>query len=288
MYSHNQLRIIVPHPSTGPLSNKPLFYVLASLRFQPWMMLPAKIAEIQDALRDQLPLVNQIVVGSMLISNAAPGGENSLPPATARPTAWAFHALDRSVGCQIAADQLVIHALKYETFEQFASTIRFILSVIEPHIRHFDVGAIGIRYLDKVAPRDGESLSDYMHQEFLPRSVSPSDLEPIGGMSQTLYRTQSGILQARFWTGENYVSVPDDLVPLYLLTQDLSSNLSPLTPLTKGSGILDSDSIWSSPSPVRMNSSDIIEKLRSLHTHSNQFFRSACKPHAYRVWKGEA
>lgn len=265
----------------GFLPNQPLFYVLASVRFQPWMRLPSKIPEIQDELRDRFPLVNQVMVGQ--ISLGVPSLEGS--PMQPRPIAWAFHAADRKLGCQLSADQVVVHATAYESFEKFAEELRIVLAAVERHARLFDVGAIGIRYLDRVAPKDGETLADYMHAESLPRRLG--DLEPFSGLSQAVYRTRTGILQARFWTGENYFSVPDDLVPLYAMTQDLDAGGAPIPPLAPGHGILDSDSIWTSPQPTRMDASAIISKLGELHEHSHEYFNAACKPHAYQVWAGD-
>lgn len=265
----------------GILPKQPLFYVLASLRFQPWMMLPAKIAEIQDALRDRFPLVNQIMIGAL------PFGGTESAAMSAKPAAWAFHASDRQVGCQISLDQIVVHATSYTRFENFADSVRFVVGAVEQHARQFDVGAIGIRYLDKIAPRAGETLADYLPTAYLPKRVEVMDLEPVGGLFQTTYRTRTGVLQARFWTGDNYVSVPDDLVPLFLMTQNLAATGPALPALESGHGILDSDSIWTSPSPARMGSAQVIDKLRELHTHANDFFRAACSEHAFKVWMGE-
>lgn len=264
---------------TGILPKQPLFYVLTSLRFQPWMLLPNKIAEIQDCLRDRFPLVNQVMIG-----NIGVGGQESSP----KPIAWAFHSADRSVGCQIAMDQIVVHATSYSRFDNFAEMTRFVIEAVERNARQLDIGAIGIRYLDKIAPRPAESLAEYLTVEYLPKELRGANFTPLSGLSQTTYQTQTGTLQARFWCGENYVSVPDDLVPLFIMTQDFAATGPMLAPLEPNSGILDSDSIWTSPLPVRMGAEQIIEKLRALHTHSNEFFRSACTDHAFKVWRGEA
>jgi uncharacterized protein (TIGR04255 family) len=263
----------------GILPKQPLFYVLTSLRFQPWMMLPNKIAEIQDALRDRLPLVNQVMIGNM----GAGGAEVS-----SRPVAWAFHTANRSAGCQVSMDQIVVHATAYTRFDDFAELARFVISAVEVHARQLDIGSIGIRYLDKIAPRSGETLADYLPAEYLPKDVPGRIFSPVNGLSQTTYRTETGVLQARFWCGENHVTVPDDLVPLFILTQDFGATGPVLTPLEPNNGILDSDSIWTSQTPVRMGADQVIEKLRALHTHSNEFFRNICSEHAFKAWRGES
>lgn len=265
---------------TGVLPNQPLFYVLASLRFERWLALPNKIAQLQDALRERFPLVNQIYYGDR--SQGSPAHAPSSEPA-----AWAFHSADRSMGCQIMHEQIVVHTTCYTQFTEFAENFRFVLESIHPHIKHLDVGAIGIRYLDRIAPREGESLSDYLPTEYLPKPLDAAEFSVEGGLSQTVYRTKTGVLQARFWSGRQYVSVPDDLVPLFVLTQELGPAGLVLPPLEVGHGVLDSDSIWSSLTPVRMDVDGAVSKLSALHLHSNEFFRAVCAEKAFAAWRGE-
>lgn len=265
---------------TGVLPNQPLFYVLASLRFQRWLSLPHKIAELQDALRERFPLINQIHYG-----DASQESPTRMP--SSEPAAWAFHTADRSMGCQIMHEQIVVHTTRYTRFTEFAETFRFILEAVQPHMKHFDVSAIGIRYLDRIAPREGESLSDYLPAEYLPKPLQAAEFSVESGLSQTVYRTKTGMLQARFWTGRQYVSVPDDLVPLFVLTQEFGPTGPALPPLEIGHGVLDSDSIWSSLSPVRINVDEAVAKLSALHMHSNEFFRTVCAEKAFAAWRGE-
>jgi len=266
---------------TGVLPNQPLFYVLASLRFQRWLSLPSKIAEIQDTLRERFPLINQIYFGD-------PTQEFAPPAPSTEPAAWAFHTADRSLGCQIMPEQIVVHTTSYTRFSEFAEVFRFVLQAVEARAKHFDVGAIGIRYLDRIAPRPGEDLSHYLPAEYLPKPLPGVGLHAESGLSQTVYRTETGVLQARFWSGQQYLSVPDDLVPLFVMTQEFGPDGPSLPPLEPGHGILDSDSIWSSLTPVRIGVDEAVEKLRALHSHSNDFFRTVCTEPAFAVWRGES
>ncbi len=266
---------------TGVLPNQPLFYVLASLRFQRWLSLPNKIAEIQDTLRERFPLINQIYFGE-------PSQEGASLKRSAEPAAWAFHTADRSMGCQIMHEQIVVHTTRYTRFSEFAEVFRFVLEAVEQHVKHFDVGAVGIRYLDRIAPLPGESLADYLPSQYLPQPLSEAGFGVESGLSQTVYRTRTGILQARFWTGQQYLSVPDDLVPLFAMTQELGSTGAVLPALEPGHGILDSDSIWSTLSPVRIDVEEAVQKLDALHEHSNAFFRTVCAEKAFAAWRGES
>jgi hypothetical protein len=45
---------------SGILKTSPLAYMLASIRFAPWPLLAERFPLIQDALRDIVPLINEI------------------------------------------------------------------------------------------------------------------------------------------------------------------------------------------------------------------------------------
>lgn len=275
----------------GKLKKQPLFYVLTSIRFQPWMLVVSKIPEIQDRLREQFPVFNTIAMGPALFAPiVGENGASSWPQAQPQPVAWTFHRSDRRVGCQISRDQLVVHALEYGGFSSFAQTVKFVVETLLAHSRHLDINSMGIRYLDRISPSDGESLSEYVPAEILPFRCTNPAFTLQGGHAQSSYKTPAGLLQVRFWAGENMLCVPDDLIPLYMITQDLSSiskeNKSPLPPLGEREGILDTDSIWTTESPHRMNADDIINRISELHVHANQFFRAACTEHAFEVWQG--
>lgn len=265
---------------TGILPKQPLFYVLASVRFERWMALPSKIAGIHESLRERFPVSNQIFYGPANQDFAA-------PPPSAEASAWAFHAADRGLGCQIGQDQIVVHTTRYTRFDEFADVVRLVLEAALKEAKHLDVGAIGIRYLDRVAPREGEDLSDYLPPEFLPKRLPEAGFVVESGLSQSVYRTQTGILQARCWSGPQYVSVPDDLVPIFVLTQELGPMGPSLPSLSPGHAILDSDSIWTSKTPRRIGADEAVATLRDLHEHSNAFFRTVCSERAFEAWRGE-
>lgn len=266
----------------GVLKYQPLIYVLASIRFQPWMLLPSKIPEIQDRLRESFPVVNQIQVGQTPFQGSADiGGLQT--------AAWAFHRFDRKIGCQISPDQIVVHCVEYESFGRFSEIVRVVVDSVIQHARHLDAVSMGIRYLDIIQARENESLTDYVPKELLPYEVNLQGMKVFGGHTQSTYETSAGLLQARFWTGKNFMTVPDDLVPIYVLTKDLSQHVAfPLTALAEGQGILDTDSIWNAKTPVRMDGESAMGKLSELHLHANNFFRTVCSEHAFRVWQGEA
>lgn len=216
---------------------------------------------------------------------APPSG--GTPPAIAQNTkrCWAFMARDGRSGCQVASDQIIVHTRSYEKFTDFATLVRLVVGTVEKHSRSFDVTALGIRYLDRLSPQGpDEELKDYLKAGFLAQAVEQADLELIGGLSHRLYRTPDGVLQARFWSGQGYTVVPDDIMPLFMLTEAHKQPAPPVEFLHATEGVLDTDSIWTPPMPERAGTDKIVEKLDALHVHANAFFRDTCSDHAFEVW----
>lgn len=266
---------------SGVLKNKPLIYVLASVRFQPWMLLPSKIAEIQDRLREDFPIFNNIQISRGDL------GPNPVPDSL-QSYAWAFHQSDRKAGCQISSDQIIVHCTNYESFDNFSKIISRVIDSVLEHSKNLDAVAIGIRYLDLIKVKENEKLADFLPKELLPYEKDSLGMKVSGGHTLTTYETTTGFLQARFWTGNNFMTVPDDLVPIYLLTKEISpTKVFPISPLQEGEGILDTDSIWSTSTPSRMSNGEIIKKFTELHAHANTFFRTVCTEFAFKTWQEE-
>lgn len=267
----------------GQLKRQPLFYVLASVRFEAWLSLADKIPEIQSRLRDFLPISANLLHTAMGVNVGAdvPRDRQS----------WAFHTANRLLGCHILPDQIIVHALEYSGFAAFSKTISSVVDAVLMSAGHLDCRSIGIRYLDLIQPEEGETLDQYVPAGILPFSndkLRAKQFKDIGGISQASYRTEDGVLQARFWTGQDLSFVPDDLIPLYLLTKDPGSmRQQGIPPLSPGAGILDSDSIWMAQVPSKLTTDEIIGKLTNLHGHATSYFRSVCTEHAFEVWQGE-
>lgn len=270
----------------GELPKQPLFYVLASIRFQPWLKLPELIPEIQGRLRERFPLftpVNYAAAGLQLTQQVGDGvsGESG-----SRPNAWFFHRNDRRVGCQLATEQIIVHALEYSRFVRFSEHLEFVLKAFVDFAGFIDVSSLGIRYLDRIEPMENERLQDYLPTELLPLDTRNKSYPVIGGVCQNSYKTTDGILQARFWTGQGMLNVPADLIQLYAMTADPSSIASHVKAIPVNHGILDTDSIWISQPPQRLDTEGILKRIDSLHRHANWFFREICSEQAFKAWQG--
>jgi uncharacterized protein (TIGR04255 family) len=271
----------------GQLPNAPLFFVLASMRFGPWLSLPEALPQIQDELRDRFPDYADFTMEHGVTLPPAEPGAPEQQQSLGRRQIYALMAADRGEGCHLAVDQVIVYAREYTGFDRFGEAFELVAGAVERHARHFDVSAMGIRYLDRIAPLEGETLEQYLRPGFLPATLGSGDFHAQGGMTQTVYRTKSGVLQAQCWTGSGYTAVPSDVLPLLAMAHDLAGDSQLMGPLPEGQCTLDSDSIWTSIPPTRMGAREAVAKLRELRADAKAFFEAACSEHAFEVWEGD-
>lgn len=266
---------------SGILPYSPLKYVIASIRFAPYIRMPAKIAEIQDEMREVAPLVNTIQMVEQ------PGGAAGAAGAPTSSSTWMLMAPDKSYCFHIAQDQLLVINNKYARFDLFIKQYEFALNVLLNHMRFLDVQALGVRYIDHVKIRSNESFSDYLTSNWLPPTME-GYLQKGGNVFAEYEKDEANALRVMIQTMPNTLPIPNDLLGLLMMTQTFNGEIK-LDATTDRDLIIDIDSIKRTDEPKRMQAREVLENLGKLHSTANSFFRNSefLKDHAFKVWKGE-
>lgn len=265
---------------SGILPHSPLQYTLASVRFAPLPLLPLKIPEIHNELREVTPLL-QHVQQQVQVMQHGPG-----PTVEHSTQAWLIMASDRSFGVQLGTEQILFFAKRYTRFTQFHRYITQCLTVLYKQMKFLDVIGTGVRYVDRITPRSGESLSQYVSEQFLTPPVT--SFEAVGGVSQYVYNAGGSQLRVRSFFSSDALSVPPDLIGLLATIQGPENPLV-LNKLESNEMLLDMDSVCNFPQPKRNALTDVTDLLDKLHQQANAFFRhpSVCTDFAFQVWRGE-
>ena len=257
----------------------PLVYVLTVIRFQQLEALPSWIAEIQNALRERLPVFHRFHQEN----TSGQIGFAVDPPdfkADAAGSAWIFSKPDRSLTVQIAKGVFIVHTRNYNGYVGFADDVQFALAAFMSSSKNLDVDVIGIRYLNHLQAGEGKSLSDILPESMLPHAAVKwnSDAKLVGGTSFSFYDLEGDKLRATVWTGTEANVIPDDLLVTYItgLKFDAltASNDPPINKLEANEATLDSDALKQYKPPQRMDANFILGEIERLHTHANKFFRA--------------
>lgn len=277
----------------GVLPNAPLVYALSVLRFSTVLLMPKLIPTIQHEIRKILPEFFQMTKG--------PGPGISVPQA-GESNSWAFLDRDLEYACVLANDHLILQSVGYLHFDRHVELFRSCVDAVQSATDGLDVLGMGMRYVDKIEPVEGERLQDYLPEALLPleneaiAGIGHGVGKPPLGVSTTTYYFDPQFLHIRCWRQPG-MWVPDDIVEPAMVFeiakqsraggQRFSQNTLAFTQLSDNGALLDTDAYWPLPVSERLTTQDIVERLGHLHSMANTAFRSVATEYAFNVWNGK-
>lgn len=261
---------------TGVLPKSPLIFAVSSVRFTPWSRLSQKISEIQDALRDELPVFKEIQIG-----RPSPNG------AVEQTHLWVLSSVNSDAALLLSQDQIFFFTKKYERFDGFKKIWSRILESLFQQMKFMHVVNMGMRYIDRIEPAPGETLDQYISEHFLPPKYD--SLTPIGGNVFSSYKTENAELRVKVNTLPEAPEIPEEMLPWVALLSFQDGIPVPLqVPKLNGKALLDMDTVSNfSPAQRMDNAAEIVDRTEALHRIPNAFFRNsnALKDHAFATWK---
>ncbi|WP_161891593.1 TIGR04255 family protein [Pseudomonas juntendi] len=263
---------------TGILSKSPLKYVLASVRFAPWPLVAKKMDEIQDELRDVLPLMHHIKM-------EAPEGQQQGAGQTHE--AWMLADADKDYCVQFSKDQIIFFTTTYSSYQDFAAKNSRALKVLYKYMNFIDVHNAGVRYLDHIKPKIGETKSQYISERYL--SPTAEDLSAVGGHVMSIYKFGAHNLRVNVLALPGAFPIPQEMVSIPLILNGPEKQFE-VSPLGAEEFIVDMDAVAMYENPKRVKQEELEQVLNDLHNLANKFFRQAdiFTEHAFNVWKGES
>lgn len=189
------------------LHNDPLSLVLCQIRFSKVRRMPEFIPQIHDLLRkegfpeDVSATVQQVVI--------TPSG-----PQVTEHKQDEFRSKDNQWSLTISEDMLALISTAYDRFEGFSNRLKRSLEIIDQiaEIHHGLIQRIGLRYVDVIDPRPGETFRDYLQPSLHgPQSPVFSDekqwmhLEFVG-------KTEAGTMIVRLTQNDQGIVLPPDII----------------------------------------------------------------------------
>lgn len=263
----------------GILSNSPLIFALASIRFASWPLMTKKIDEIHDALRDIVPIIQRIQMQQF-------GPTGQAVDQTATETAWVLLSNDRAFGFQFAPDQILFFSKTYVRYKDFSQQVERGLLELLKHMRFMDVTSSGVRYVDYIRPSKNDQIEKYVQPNMLPPHFP--ELSRLGGAISWAYKVKDLELRVKGNSQPGGIAFPDELLPLLIMSHDQTKPLE-IESIKENEFLMDIDALTSHSIPTRMGIESILTTLSSLHDEANRFFRSdaVCTDYAFNIWKNE-
>lgn len=261
------------------MSNAPVYYALAQAHFNPVAAMSKYVDQIQDRLRREgYPLFELQQITHLVVPG--PGQAQQAEPQITPVHQWLITRSDRTAGFILAPSAITYHTTHYDTHKEFIPELLRGLAAVHEAVTLDHVSRLGLRYLDAVLPRAGESVEQYLvgglHGiEF--------NAQPLYRLAESVFRTeigpliQMGTLVARVHRMTAPLGFPPDMQPSGLMINpkfDVKES--------QAHAVIDTDHFVEGRMPIDMDR--LGQQLLSLHATIKSVFHAMTTDHARGAW----
>jgi uncharacterized protein (TIGR04255 family) len=260
------------------MKNAPVYFTIAQVRFNPILSLSTFVPGIQEDFRKHDFADFKKAVAMAFSFGPLVGGQldNQLPP----PQPLERYIFSDSGNTKIFVLEhgaLSFQSTRYEVFETFVAELMKGLEVVNKMVGGLSfVERVGLRYLDAVMPREGETLNQYLIPEAL-GLYGKLKGKTKHAFLETMAESNEGSLISRAIIQEGKIGVPPDL-------QLNELKISQAFTIFNGvHAILDTDAFHVERVPFDVVA--VKKRLDVLHDRINEAFHALVTQHARDVWK---
>jgi len=264
------------------LKNAPVYFTLGQIQHNPLLSLENYVPQIQESMRKAgYPGFRKVTSVAFNLSQVASGGNANLEAPAQRIDQYQFSNVAETCQFVMAANAISFQTTNYQDYEVFWAELRRGLEILDHAVDGLSfVDRLGIRYLDAVAPREGESVKNYLAPELLGLPARMPESMFAYSFSETVLVAEGiGKVVCRAIAQNGSVAFPPDLQSSSLKLKDRFLGVS------GEHAILDTDGISEEKRPYDL--SEIESHMNSLHELMASCFKASVSDEAWKIWKGE-
>lgn len=262
----------------GKMLNAPVYYALAQVHFNPIVAMAHYVDRVQDTLRREgYTLFEPQQITHLKLEIAANGQS---VPNLSTDTNWWISRSDRRAGFILTQSTMTFHTTNYETHNEFLPDLLSGLKAVDDAVNLDHISRIGLRYLDAILPKTGETVEMYLDDGL--KGVS-FDGQRQFALSESMFEiatgplVPSGTLVMKVYKTPGSLGLPPD-IPLHGL--ELMPRFSDVPAMQHA--IIDIDHFVSGTMPLDLEK--VAEQLKNLHGTIRKIFESTTTNHARTVW----
>lgn len=257
------------------LSNAPVCFTLAQMRFNPVLVMEPFLPRLQEAFREAgFPDYTPTKVQALEVSPVADGMEFREQAVTR----LVYRNRNQTAAILLDPGALTFELTDYPVFEEFSKTFLRALEIVNRHRTIEYCDRLGMRMLDAVQPLAGETLAQYLVPQALGFvGIVGDGLEHQQTLTESLFTRDSRTLLVRTVRVPRGVAAPPDLAPFRL-------KLAKRFLMHEGESImLDCDSFNTERVDFSTQAARI--ELAELKSALSRSFKALVTPHALKVWE---
>jgi uncharacterized protein (TIGR04255 family) len=255
-----------------PLKNPPVYLTLAQVRFNPILTLAEFLPGIQESFRRSgFPdFERQNVVSFQVVMNDA----QSVPTPLVQDR-FQFGNVDKTHIFILDGHTLALQSTDYGHFQAFSTCFMTGLGIVNDAVKLAFTERIGLRYLDRVMPQDGEKLEQYLESQVHGISSRLAG-KSLYSYTEALNEVEKIKLLSRVVIQDGPLAFPPDLQPGNMqIAQRFAT-------YTGRSAIIDNDGFVEMREPF--NSDTVATHLDAIHNVIGTAFKTTATPFALAAW----
>jgi uncharacterized protein (TIGR04255 family) len=267
----------------GHWPNAPLAYVLAQVRFEPFLEIEKYIPALQSSLREQYPrfLRTEEVIFQVL---PQPEGQPPRVQPASLPR-WELGSASNHASVILQQDSLVLRATEYETYATFGQRWRDVMRRVGEQIPNLFTNRIGLRYIDFILPNPGETPEAYMAERLRCDPEPGLPYRKHRGLTAAEYHLEHGSLAVRYSRLTGQPTLPPDLEPLASLALEPPAIMQRIVSADQPTAVLDIDRYM--PFSKGYDADDLADLFdQRLHQDIQMAFQALTTDHARAMWSG--
>ncbi len=262
----------------APLKNPPVYFTICQVRFNQVLKLSELLTTIQDGFRKvgypayetQSNLVIQMVAQA-----SKDGKPEQLQPMPSTIDSYKFGNLESTHLFILDSQSLTLQSTKHGCFEIFSAEFLKGLDIIQNGMSLSFTERVGLRYLDRVMPLEGDALEQYLVPEV------HGLLNRLGGQglftySEAMSQHDDVILRSRVLIQGGALVFPPDVQPNNMVVETRFNEY------TGVSAILDNDGFVEKREAFSLNG--ISAHLNKIHDNVNSAFTTTVTKYALEAW----
>lgn len=255
-----------------PLKNPPVYFTVAQVRFNTLLKLADYLPSIQEDLRKAGYPAFSTHSSIALQINMQDGQAVPQPVAHER---FLFANADQTHCFVLGSEALTFQSTNYGTYELFSEAFLSGLAVVHGIVSLDFTERVGLRYLDHVFPKAGDSLDQYLKPEVQGLSARLGG-QAVHSYAEALNFVGDVRLRARVVIQDGALAFPPDLLPQGMVVQERFVQAQGVHAILDTDGFVEGRNLFSL---------DVVGKqMNSIHDVIGTAFRATVTPHALTIW----
>jgi len=256
----------------GRLSKPPVYFTLAQVRFNRLLKLSDFLPNIQERLRQER-FPDFITHKSFALEISIQNGVAAPVPVPME--RYQFGDTEQTQAFLLDQESLTLQSTDYGDFLKFSANFMRGLEILHEVVRLDYIERIGLRYLDRVFPQDGEELYQYLAPEVsgLSRKLPG---QPVHAYSESVNVVKRVNLLSRVSIQNSPLAFPPDIVPGQMKVTPRLAQYVGHHAILDNDGSIEGRNVYSSDL--------VLEQLTAIHDVIGDAFHSAASEYAFKVW----